>query len=284
MERLDEKFIGERFGKLIVQRWDTEKHKWECKCDCGKTTYTTKTKLKNGHTKSCGCLIYGHDPKRLKDITGRRFGRLVAIEHTGYTDRGQSIWRFQCDCGNIYEAQSAPVVYGSVISCGCYNREKTAKKNFKHGFSESGKKEKLYSVWCSMRKRCRNENDQMYKYYGGRGITSCEEWEDYPTFRKWAYENGYEEGLTIDRIDVNGNYSPDNCRWIPMAEQMQNTRRNKYLTFNGETKCIAEWSREIGVSHNTIQRRLSHGWTIEEALTIKPMKGANQTWRTKKAQ
>lgn len=264
MKRAD--LQGMRFGRLIVNGWDPESKKWKCSCDCGKTTKVPSNKLTTGHTTSCGCARTGHDKKRLKDITGQRFGMLVAIEHIGYSERGQAIWRFKCDCGNTYEAVSYPVVFGSVISCGCYNRRQTAERNTRHGFSKRGEKEKLYQVWNAMKSRCGNPNNSHYYRYGGRGIKVCAEWSDYAPFRKWAYENGYDEGLTIDRINNDGDYCPENCRFITMDEQMRNTSRNVFVEYKGERMTISELSRKCGVKYGTLYRRLKSGYSVEEAV------------------
>lgn len=270
---------GKRFGKLIVEGWNQDTQKWSCKCDCGKTTEVTSNKLTSGHTKSCGCLRCGHDPRRLKDIKGKRFGMLVAVEHIGYDKRGQAIWRFQCDCGKTYEAISAPVVYGSVISCGCYNSKRTAERNRRHGFAQRDHKEKLYEIWCSMKRRCQSETDTNYRHYGGRGITVCTEWQEYAPFREWALANGYAEGLTIDRIDNNRGYSPENCRWVTMLVQMRNTRRNRFIEYNGERKTVSAFAADAGMKYGTLWGRLKRGMNIEDALKHTTEKRTKQ-WET----
>ena len=118
-----------------------------------------------------------------------------------------------------------------------------------------------------MKNRCNSSNYDRYKDYGGRGITVCQEWQDsFEVFCKWALENGYADSLTLDRIDVNGNYEPSNCRWITMFDQMGNMRKNVYITYNGETKHLSEWCRILNVKHSTIAYRLKHGYSIEEAF------------------
>lgn len=120
-----------------------------------------------------------------------------------------------------------------------------------------------------MRQRCYNPKNRDFKHYGGRGITVCEEWrKDFKVFHDWAMANGYAKGLTLDRIDVNGNYSPENCRWATMLEQSNNLRKNKLLTYQGETKTVAEWARIKGIRRNTLWLRLyKHKWSVEKALT-----------------
>jgi hypothetical protein len=121
-----------------------------------------------------------------------------------------------------------------------------------------------------MMTRCNNPNSERYYRYGGRGIQVCGEWmHNFPAFRDWALSHGYEEGLTIDRVDLDGNYCPDNCRWIPAAEQMKNTSASRYLSFNGETLILADWARRVGLTAETISRRIKRGWSVERALTEK---------------
>ena len=136
--------------------------------------------------------------------------------------------------------------------------------NMKHGKSKT----RLYHVWCSMRGRCYRESDTNYKYYGKLGITVCDEWKDFMSFYEWAISNGYQEGLTLDRINVNGNYEPSNCRWTTMTTQERNRSNNSLLTFNGESKCISEWAEITGIPRNVISARIHKcKWDVERALT-----------------
>lgn len=128
--------------------------------------------------------------------------------------------------------------------------------------------ERLYVIWTNMRYRCENSNMRDYKYYGGKGTKVCKEWQDYETFKEWAIKNGYEENLTIDRIDVNGNYEPSNCRWATRKTQANNTTRNHYVTHNGVTKTISEWAEELNISQRTIYYRIQCGLTDEEAIFV----------------
>lgn len=133
------------------------------------------------------------------------------------------------------------------------------------------KHSQLYTVWCHIKARCYNTHDKSYKYYGGRDIKMCDEWyNNYVTFKDWAVNNGYSKGLTIDRIDVNGNYEPNNCRWVTMKQQSRNTRRNRYFTINGETHCLSEWCELLGLKYNKVQARLKRGWDIKKSLEINP--------------
>ena len=136
-------------------------------------------------------------------------------------------------------------------------------------FDEYGINSRLYRTYNHMKDRCYRQNDKRYCDYGGRGIVLCEEWKnDYLEFKNWALTNGYRDDLTIDRIDNDGNYCPQNCRWVDTFVQQNNKRNNRLLTFNGETKTLSQWSRECGLKITTIYMRVyQYGWTIEEALT-----------------
>lgn len=153
------------------------------------------------------------------------------------------------------------------MSCGCLRKELVRKKNLVHGKTGTP----LHRVWCQMKQRCDNKSDKAYKNYGGRGIGVCEEWGEFEVFYQWSIQNGYRKGLTLERNDVNGDYGPENCSWIPFKEQSKNRRTNNYLTLNGTTKTLSEWARCLGINRKTICDRLRRGWSVEEALT-KPVK------------
>lgn len=142
------------------------------------------------------------------------------------------------------------------------NANKTDSRRTRNGESAT----RLCRIWAYMKSRCSSPLNKDYKYYGGKGVKVCEEWKDYEAFKKWALENGYAENLTIDRIDTNGNYEPSNCRWVSRKVQANNTTRNHYVTHNGITKTISEWSQETGVSLRTIYYRIQNGLTAEDAI------------------
>lgn len=169
----------------------------------------------------------------------------------------------ECDCGNQKIIAITDLRNGRSKSCGCFRKEINQKIHFKHGQSKS----RLYSVWCSMRQRCLYENNSDWHNYGGRGISICENWKNFRVFRDWALVSGYRDNLTIERINNNGNYSPSNCTWIPLSEQSKNTRRNKRITFNGKTKILKEWAKELNFTYSTLKFRLIRGWSVERAFT-----------------
>ena len=150
------------------------------------------------------------------DFRGKRFGKLLAIEPTEERVHGKVMWRCRCDCGNYCTVMSTRLASGHTKSCGCYNSEHTIETNTTHG----GRHTRLYSIWASMKTRCLNPNSKTYHYYGGRGISICDEWKDnFSAFRDWALSNGYRDDLTLDRIDSDKDYSPENCKWSTWHEQ-----------------------------------------------------------------
>jgi len=210
----------------------------------------------------------------IKDLGGKRFGRLVAIECVGRTNNGNAKWRCQCDCGNTVYVASYSLQCGNTQSCGCLHDE-VRRARATHGQSRPGKRSRLYSIWSTMKTRCYNEN-QAYVFgkYGAKGIKMCDEWRDsFESFAKWAMESGYNDSLTIDRIDCHGMYCPENCRWATQQEQQNNRSNNHRITYNGETHTLAEWSRILGFGRNTISKRLDRGWTLEQAMTTPQCNG-----------
>ena len=200
------------------------------------------------------------------DLTGKRFGKLIVIKRaddyvspSGYVAVN---WLCQCDCGEQTVVRGCNLKSGSSTSCGC---ERIVHPNrLRHGDTRT----RLHSIWKGMRRRCYDQNDINYKDYGARGITVCSAWHEYESFKDWALSNGYHDSLTIDRIDNNGNYSPDNCRWTDKITQANNTRGNHMLEYNGETHTMAEWSRISGVPYHRLKDRINKlGWDIERALT-----------------
>ena len=263
---------GQRFGRLtVIERAENyvspkghEEVQWRCICDCGKESITRGAYLKSGKAKSCGCLKVYHD-----DFTGRRFGRLTVIERVEnyVTPKGKikSMWGCHCDCGNVKIVTRSALTSGHVKSCGCLSTEMRREIRTSHGKSGT----RLYRIWAGMKARCAYPKNISYPRYGGRGITVCDEWlHNFQAFYDWAMANGYRDDLSIDRIDADGNYCPENCRWATPKEQNRNTRSNRYITINGETECLAEWCEKYKIPMVMVWKRLKHGWSIEEALGI----------------
>ena len=254
---------GRRFGKLVVvERAGSNANGralWNCLCDCGKSVVVKGNALLSGNTRSCGCL-------NRPDIAGKRFGRLTAIRiDAGKSDSHNKFWICKCDCGRESSVSRSNLVSGATASCGskrCRNVRKI------HG----GSNERLYNVWVDMRGRCASPQNINYSRYGGRGIKVCPEWDkSYLAVRDWALATGYDETAprgqcTIDRIDVNGNYCPKNCRWADITMQNRNKRTSRNIKCFGETKMLSEWAAEYGISPETLAKRLDGGMSIETAL------------------
>lgn len=201
------------------------------------------------------------------DLTGRRFGRLVvrarAPDHITASGYHHVMWLCDCDCGNEKIIRGKSLIAGYTKSCGCLQREGISSRAGKHhGFGT-----RLYAIWNSMRQRCNNPNHHAYANYGGRGITICSEWNDFSVFRGWALNSGYDPDAvrgecTLDRINVEEGYSPENCRWVNMCEQSRNKRDTIYIELHGEAHSLSEWSDILGIKYQTLWKRYKRGNSI----------------------
>lgn len=202
------------------------------------------------------------------DLTNQTFGRLKAISYSHTTKDGRAMWICNCLCGNQKITSTKDLRRGTVQSCGCLLRETVSKRQKTHGATNT----RLYHIWSTMKRRCETtKSEKAKKDYLERGITVCKEWHDFSIFQKWALNNGYSEKLTIDRINNNGNYCPENCRWVNQKTQQNNKRNNVRLTYNNKTQTIAQWADELGMKYNTLDERLRKGWSVEKALTTPVM-------------
>lgn len=203
---------------------------------------------------------------KFKDISGQKFGRLTTLHRLHNYHKKGTYWLCVCECGNLTEIYLGSLQRGTTTSCGCYHKEivtKLATKYKNHNV-------RMYRIWNNLRDKCYNENNKAYKYYGKRGIKICDKWlNSFDIFYDWAMANGYDDNLTIDRIDNNKGYSPNNCRWTTMKQQNRNKRSNRNYTINGETHCLKEWCEILGLKYNTIIGRINqYGWSIERALEL----------------
>lgn len=199
---------------------------------------------------------------RNRDLTGESFGRLTVISLDEHRDRrGNRWWLCQCECGSLHLVRTSHLLSKGVRSCGCLAKDITRKLSWKHGLSATGE----YRSWTSMMGRCRSPVNTEYFRYGGRGITVCERWLQFENF---LADMGKKPtpSHSIDRIDSNGNYCKENCRWSTAQEQNNNRRDNVYLTFNGRSQTAGQWARELGISESTFRTRMSRGWTIERII------------------
>lgn len=201
-----------------------------------------------------------------ESLVGKRFGRLTVIQEI---KEGRKIvfCLCLCDCGKIKKVRVASIKSGQTKSCGCLVVEKAKEIQsrcfYKHGLTKT----RIHKIWTQIKQRCFNKKAPFYKNYGGRGICMYAEWKNnFLLFYDWALKNGYQDNLTIDRIDVNGNYEPSNCRWITMLEQTKNTRKSVFIIYKGERKIASDWAKTIGVDRNILYRRKRMGWSDKDII------------------
>lgn len=247
---------GMRFGKLIAlsvveQRGKHNKVLWKCRCDCGHEVNIPYGNLAYGNSKSCGCV---HTEQ--EDISGRRYGSLTAIRCVGKRE-SDLLWEFLCDCGNTVIIKKRQVTHKGIKptrSCGCSRKT--------HGHKHNN----TYHTWQGMKARCYNKNSFGWDRYGGRGITVCERWKD--SFEDFLEDMGEcPKGMSIDRINNDGDYEPENCRWATRSQQQRNKRNNRKIVAFGEEKTMTEWEEITGISDSTIDARIKNGLLPEEALS-----------------
>lgn len=268
--------VGDNYGRLTVLELNASRTKGgkllhKCKCECGKICYVQGGNLRNGHTKSCGC----YNKERIhetffQDLTGQVYGRLTVLSKF----KEGNVWKYKCkcECGNETIVLSGDLKNGSTKSCGCLKKERQLEAlTTCHNLSET----RFWHCHKNMVRRCYDKTVKSYYNYGARGITVCDKWLNFNGFYEDMYES-YQEHVkqygekdtTLDRIDVNGNYEPFNCRWATWKEQANNTRRTKYLTdSDGTTRPLIEWAEIKGLNPDTIRNRIyGLGWSDEDAL------------------
>ncbi len=206
-------------------------------------------------------------------LTGQKFGRLEVKVSVGRDKGRDSLWVCFCDCGGTTTVKGNNLKNGNTQSCGCLQREQMSKAKTTHGHCKNRLHTKEYNNWQAKMQRCYNPKHKYYKDYGGRGIKVCEQWHTFENF--YADVGDIPKGMTLDRIDNDGDYEPENWRFATQGEQMNNTRRNVHITYNGETKTVTQWAKDLNMSAATLRYRLiAPGWTTELALTT-PVRKSN---------
>ena len=215
--------------------------------------------------------------KNFHDCTGETINGIEILYYIGSDKHHFSHYMCKCHCGNKFITSITDVKSKHTKSCGCYSIQSFKERATKHGLKYT----RIYGIWQNMLNRCRNPNVKCYAVYGGRGIYVCDEWKTqdsgFINFYNWSMSNGYTEELTIDRIDVNGPYSPDNCRWVSWEVQILNKRNSLTLTYNDINLPIIEWSKITGIPYGTIYNRMQKGWTPEQVLRVPLNKSKNST-------
>jgi hypothetical protein len=279
--RQDESHIGQTYGWLKViedlglmpHRRARMRHVVRCQCRCGERFEVLWQSLRSGHTTSCGCRY------RVRVRPGDTFERLTVIKDLGLRRVGRSNRRMiscVCSCGVKVTVSHDALQGGKTQSCGCLGRERRQAAATTHGATTdraSRADQRLCRIWINMRARCWDGRNPSYKYYGARGVTIDVRWEEFGPFRDWALTHGYQRNLTIDRMDTFGNYSPENCRWIPLAQQNRNRRSNHLISWLGETKSIIEWTEDprCPTTKAAILHRLARGWSDQAAVSTPPL-------------
>lgn len=267
---------GEKFGKLsVVRKVESQKGTnalWLCRCDCGNEIIVNGYLLRSGMKTNCGCepkfnsgrFVKGEG---IKDISGKRFGKLTVLS-LDKVKNNRTYWWVKCDCGTIKSVRGDTLKV--ITSCGC-DKKKQDIINLNITNHHELTYHPAYHIWSNMVSRCDNPKDHAYSDYGGRGIKVCDEWHDIRNFCEWADKNGFKGGqnLSIERKDVNGNYCPENCCWIPRNEQPRNQRRTIRMTIGKEEKPLWEWAEIYGVDYEKVRQRHRNGHRNPEYLFYK---------------
>lgn len=268
---------GKRFGKLVVlslaPKTKNRSTVWLCQCDCGKQVVVRNKNLLEGITTDCGCV------SKNGYFVNQKIARLTLIKEIPAC-RGRS-WECVCDCGKKLIVKESLIRNGVIKSCGCLKEEYAKKGNVVHGYNKS----RIQRIYSSMIARCYNKNHTHYKNYGGRGITICEEWlgkDGLKNFGNWALQNGYNDNLSIDRIDNYGNYCPENCKWSTPLEQQNNTRYNYKIEYNGETLTLSQMAKKYNITISTLWNRLRKWKDVKKAIET-PIHIEKQRYKNKES-
>lgn len=268
-----EDLTGMKFGYWTALEYVGSKNgqaMWSCQCKCGTTKIIRAGSLKSGNSKSCGCQrrkiaidngFIQKGTKKIPNLVGNKYGKLTVLSMMPHKIGEHVFWKCKCECGNERIVRATNLYSGKISQCIECGKPFSYRQNYP----------RLCRIWSGMKDRCYNLLNGRNPDYGGRGITVCEEWRNsVEAFVEWALENGYKEGLTLDRIDNDKGYSPDNCRWADAFTQANNTRKNIRVTHNGETHTLSEWSKITGLKRTTLEYRYNH-WD-EKDLFKEPQK------------
>ena len=269
--------LGQTFGRLTVVAESKEKdpvgtYQWDCICSCGAEKKNVNgSRMKQGLIRSCGCLEaetrLNNVGKKL-DLIGQRFGRLLVVREFGISHQ-KVMWECLCDCGKTTKVASGNLRSGLSKSCGCLKDELTKERFTKHGGTagrNDGKPSTLeYSVNRALIRRCTDRNQKNWESYGGRGITYDPRWNDHEKFLE-DMGRAPSDKHTMERIDKDGNYCKENCKWADRKEQANNTSRNRVVTMDGTTKTLMQWCEHLQLKYGSVQSRLTLGWPEELAL------------------
>ena len=261
---------GQKFGMLTAIKRIASKNGrsiWLCRCDCGNIKEVNSRELLNGDTKSCGL-------HRVQDIIGQKFNRLTVIKRLQNDKYQNTRWLCQCDCGKYIETYGISLRNNKTKSCGCLTNELRRKKKKDNPFI----KEPLYWRYTRIKSRCFSKSNRRYKDYGGRGISMCDEWKnDFMSFYNWAMANGYKDDLTIDRIDNDKGYYPENCRWVNNKEQANNRRNNIIVKYQDKEMTLKQWASLLNLNYKSVHYYYcKRKFSLEKILEIKKENNKSQ--------
>ncbi len=288
-------YVGTRCNYLVVLGQSKNSklpNAFDFQCDCGNIFSDTPSRIFDGHRKTCGKCNILYSPKiknseERKSMIGKKYNMLTVVDFVQKPNSSKWYAKCICDCGNKKLSLPYQIKSGAVKSCGCLKIKQS--KNFgsmqplsKGNLKDGRSKHPLYGTWQQMIDRCENPQVNHYDRYGGRGIKVCDEWHDFWKFVEWSDSvGGRPKGYTIDRIDNDGNYCPENCRWADWGTQTRNKSSNIVVEYNGVSKTLIEWSIETGIEHQTLLNRFNRGWSSERMLTEKPRRNSHYSSRYK---
>lgn len=267
--------VGKRFGELVVvARVGSDprgKARWHVRCDCGEGTFADTNSLRSGTKTSCGCKVGRAAAERNArthhgSMVGQQFGRLTVMERRGSDRNQKALWLAECACGARVTKTTGQLRSGHTRSCGCL-RSETAKRTFtKHGLTAGRRASPEIATWSAMIRRCHDPRESHYPWYGARGIKVCARWR--ASFGAFLADMGIRPGpgFTLDRIDNDGDYTPENCRWATSAEQSRNRSDNHWIEIDGERRTLVDWARARGLKYQTIVKRIERGWSERDAV------------------